>query len=256
MNRCLCSLVGLFIWLSVVSCKKEKDNSVPGSQCKMTSAEVKNSSSWIVTNYIYTGDKITLEKRYNYDVKLTYTGDNITQRDYLLNSGYDKLFYNADGTISNTESYFNNGTSSLLYRVSEFAYSSGKLVSQIVKFDTSSNPPKPLVILAQYNYTYTGNNITSCVFKDFIKDSTFIFNYQYDNLSNIFSKRKTNLITDPLFSGFVGDLLPLRLSENNVIKLQQYGQDNNLSYVLDDKQNLKEILVNGVVFYRYTYQCQ
>ncbi len=266
MNRSLTYLFIAFMSVFVIACQKEPDESIldePVANCKLMTAESLDTiGSFDLMEYVYTGEKITRLNHSDYYTTLTYDGNKITQRNFFeTNStalGYDKMYYNSDGTLNKCENYFSDPgiPAPFLYFISEFTYAGGKLVKMIEKEDISSGMPLPPVPVYEYTYTYTGNNITRCVIKDLLNGGSDTITYQFDNTANHFSKRSTNLFVDPLFADFIGELLPLGLSANNVIKLQQQGFDSNITYTLDAKKNMTELLVDGIVYFRYTYQCQ
>ncbi|MGO8055633.1 hypothetical protein, partial [Rhizobium leguminosarum] len=107
--------------------------------------------------------------------------------------------------------------------------------------------------LYEYNYTYTGNNITRAIEKNYVDAITDTLDYQYDNASNYY---KNIFLTDMFLSELNGQLLPMAFSANNVIKLSQGGDDFILGYTVDSKKNLTEFLVDGEVSTRYIYKCQ
>ena len=132
-----------------------------------------------------------------------------------------------------------------------FTYSAGKLVHLAEKADTTLG--QGLVKLYDYDYIYTGNNITRAIEKSYVDAITDTLDYQYDNVASYY---KNIFLTDMLMSELDGQLLPMVFSANNVSKISQGGDDYILSYSLDSKKNLTEFLVDGESIIRYIYKCQ
>jgi hypothetical protein len=261
MNRVLVYLGLVWVSISVLSCQKEPDESILGGgpgACTLIKAEVFDAGAVSDTaGYVYTDNKITRANRIDFSNVYIYNGDRIVRRNYLENDNqlaYDTVLYNADGTIRRIQTYFSSPLLpiAILLLDYELSYSAGKLVRLVEKADTSFTGAPP-VALYQYDYTYTGNNITSAVELDIEAASTDTLRYQYDNSGNYF---KSRLLTDIFLSEINGQTLPFAFSANNVISIAQGGDNFAITYTLDDKKNLRELLIDGELAIRYTYKCQ
>jgi len=261
MNRSASYLIIAFMSVLAISCQKEPDASIlhePATNCQLIKAEYMESGSVKDTaGYTYTNDKITRASYINYYNTYDYSGSKMTKRSYFESGslvGYDTIFYNGDGTIRKVETYLISPVipMPILFLEYVFTYSGGKLVNLIEKADTSFTGGGT-VALFEYNYTYTGNNITRAIEKNYVDAITDTLNYQYDNVSSYY---KNIFLTDMFMSELDGQILPMVFSANNVILLSQGGDDYALSYSLDSKKNLTELLIDGEAAIRYIYKCQ
>ncbi len=259
MKRSVSYLAIAFLSVLVVSCQKEPDESILDEPtCQLIKAESLENGMVIDTvGYTYTNDKITRANYTDFYNTFDYSGTKMTKRSYFENGslvGYDTILFNTDGTIRKVETYLKSPVIPLpiLFLDFVFTYSGGKLVNLVETADTSFTGGGP-VALYEYNYTYTGNNITRAIEKNFVDAITDTLDYQYDNVTNYY---KNIFLIDLFLSELNGQLLPMAFSANNVIKLSQGGDDYILSYSTDSKNNLSELQIDGEAYIRYSYKCQ
>lgn len=248
------------------SCKKD-DAAPTAPACKVDKAYyfAPNATSPSSTAaYTYSGNKLNKLNIEGEDVVFEYAGENITRRSFMASGtnttlSYDQIAYNADGTISRIESFGLSveGNYEVFERV-EFSYSTGKL-SGLITYDlTSGSAQKTL----QHAYTYTGNNITGVVETDYTMATpqSYSFSYTYDSNANYYKKQNAqSLLIDPYLGGIDGAFLPLFYSANNVTVLSSDGGSLPVSYTLDERQNLKEVVLavpgSGQIRVSYTNLC-
>ena len=252
--------------LFIASCQKEPDGSIlgpPTVKCSLVLAQYLDVSGTVddTSGYVYIADKLARINHMDYYNTLTYTGSRITRKTYFatgstVEDSYDQFSYNPDGTVSKAEYFITDPSSGfpVLAISIEISYSGGKPIKVVEKIDTNNNAiPDPLY---EYAYTYTGNNITRCVFKDLIDGTTVNIDFEYDTNPNYFPKEPPAFFTDFLFEDYAGDILPLIFSANNVTKITQTGATVLLTYVTDSNKNLTELRLNGQAIVRYGYKCQ
>lgn len=262
--------LGLAILCSALlftSCKKE-DAAPAAPTCKVDKASYYAPNATAPSStaaYIYNGNKVSKLGIDGDDVVFEYTGEKITRRSFMTTgsstvSGYDQIAYNTDGTISRMESFglSNEGTYEAFERV-EFAYSAGQL-SGLITYDLTSGLAQKTL---QHTYTYTGNNITGVVETDHTigTPASYSYSYTYDSNANYYKKQNAqSLLIDPYLGGIDGAFLPLFYSANNVTALSSDGGSLPVSYTLDERQNLKEVVLavpgSGQVRVSYTNLCQ
>jgi hypothetical protein len=251
----------LFITTFFAACKKDDDDD-SGSEnaCKISTVQYFDSGQVDLTGtYTYTGNQITKVQYDDYNSTFEYNGNNISKRNYFVSAGatpefYDQVSYNSDGTISKIETFGRTQSSYESFFRVDFVYSGGKLSkTTFLELDGGTTAP-----ILENTYTYTGNNITSVrIESDSVQQTV---NYTYDTNPNHLKKQNNQVfLVDQTFNlnfflfseqGIV--LLPMVYSENNVTSISNV----NVSYKSDDRQNLKDIEIDGDLFIRYNYLCQ
>lgn len=257
----------LFAASFIVSCQKEPDASildVPVTKCTLVKGEFLDGSGGVDDTAGYTYTNSLVSKIAFTDVYYTYqyNANKVSRRSYFQPGtvsalAYDEVTYNGDGTVAKVETFaaapgVPTGVLLLGY---EFTYSAGKLIRMVEKIDTSFTG-LPLKAYYEYDYTYTGNNITRYVENDIFNNIKDTVNFTFDNVNNYFKKNPNALFVDIFFNEINGQLAPFLFSANNVTMLSSTGGDLSISYSLDDKTNLKEVLVDGGAVVRYTYKCE
>lgn len=253
--------------LLFTACKKE-DAAPPTPACKVDKAYyyAPNATTPSSTaTYTYTDKKVSKLGIEGEDLVFEYTGEKISKRSFMATGspsvlGYDQIAYNADGAISKIESFglSTAGNYEAFERV-EFAYSAGKL-SGLITYDLTSGSPQKTF---QHAYTYSGNNITGVVETDHTMGSpqSYSYSYTYDGNANYYKKQNAqSLLIDPYLGGIDGVFLPLFHSANNVTAISSNDGSLPISYTLDERQNLKEVMVvvpqSGQIKVSYSNLCQ
>lgn len=214
--------------------------------------------------YTYTGDKVTKVQLGSSNFTLEYSGNNITKRNFFTTAGatpdmYDAITYNSDNTISKMETFYKSGQNYVLFWRTEFAYTGGK-ISKVTNYEVNNNTATGW---DEYTFNYTGNNITTVSLKDLTDPASPAqnINYSYDNNPNYFKKQNSNVF---LVDAFYIDpelylFLPMIFSANNVVSISGGAGTVNVTYELDNKQNLVnyKIMQAGTQFLRsqYIYTC-
>lgn len=253
--------------LLFTACKKE-DAAPPAPACKVDKAYyyAPNATTPSSTaTYTYTGNKLTKLGIEGDDLVFEYAGEKITKRSFMASGsptvlGYDQVAYNADGAISKIESFglSDEGTYIAFERV-EFTYSAGKL-SGLITYDLTSGSPQKTF---QHTYTYTGNNITGVVETDHTISTplSYTYSFTYDGNANYYKKQNAQaLLIDPYLGGIDGVFLALFHSANNVTAISSNGGSLPVSYTLDERQSLKEVVLvvpdSGQIRVTYSNLCQ
>lgn len=251
---------------SIIACQKEPDESIldePQLTCTLQKAEIMDGSGGIEDSgvYTYTNSMVSKIEFTNLYYTFQYTGTKVSRRNYYTPGvvapiGYDNVTYNGDGTVQKVETFIGAPglPNPILVLGFDFVYTGGKLTRWTEKID-STGSGQPLIPYYEYNYTYTGNNITRYIENDIFGNIKDTVDFQFDNVANHFAKNPNALFTDIFFNELNGQLAPFVFSANNVIKLSGTGGDLNIGYTLDNNKNLKELLVEGQVASRYTYKC-
>lgn len=247
------------------SCKKDDDDDTPPAvTCKLAKSVYFDQSGLREDSarFTYTGDRITKAEATDYYYTYEYAGDRVSKRNSFSTGQttpdyFQQLSYNSDGTPSKIETFVpTSGTNSQIYDRMEFVYSGGK-IQRIDYVDFSMGTGTKV---AEFLYTYTGNNITTVAIRDLTVSpaETTTFTYTYDANPNYLKKQNTQIhFLDPFFGDGDPTLMPFALSENNVASLSVDGQTAApLTYSLDDRQNIKDIKVVNRFIIAYTYQCQ
>lgn len=258
--------------LLFTSCKKDDDDAPDNTQtCKVDKQyyfDDGGTTASDTASYTYNGDKISSVNVSGITMNYEYSGNNVTKRNWMVPgvttpAAYDQITYNTDGTINKVETFFleQGSTNYLPVWRTDFTYTSGKIAG-ISQWDQSSGTE---VKLAEYTYTFTGNNITQLTLTDFEDPSapeTFTINVAYDGNNNYTKKQNAQaFLIDP----FIGNLnfidqglfLPLFFSANNVTAFSAGTSSYPVTYKLDDKQNLTEINVPDLdTRTTFTYLCQ
>jgi len=258
-----------FITLSflLASCKKEDNES---KNCGILKTELYEANTVAFRGYYtYTNNQITkveVPEIGGYYL-LDYTGDKITKRNFFVNGSsvidmYDQISYNADGTINKIETFelVGPGNTYERYNLTTFIYTNGKL-SKLQIFEDWGNATE---LIEEYTYTYTGNNITSFVYKDLETFQTKNFTFQYNTENNFYHALNSHiLLADPVLSSvdgmfpvIAGELLPLVLSANNATSIQE---DNTaampIEYTKDENGNITALRIDGEQRIGYAYRC-
>ena len=256
--------IGLTLFTSTffAACKKDDDDDDGGGNqnaCKVSQVQYFDSGQVYETGrYTYTENQLTKVQFDDYYYTFERTNNNISKRNYFFSASsspeyYDQITYNSDGTISRIEVSEKTQTSTYtpVLRI-ENTYSGGKInKTNYLLIDGGMTEP-----FLESTYTYTGNNITSMSYVDYSDTSQGTVNYTYDSNPNLFKKQNNQIfLVDQLFNflfsfeSFI--LLPMGFSENNVTNIS----NTTISYESDDRQNLKDVKIGGILFARYTSQC-
>lgn len=247
-------------------CKKDKDDVAKKENCRITKSYLYDGG--VIEDsavYFYSGNSITKIESSEFFYTLDYDGNNnITKRSYY-NPGtttaalYDQISYNSNNTISKIETFEKTvGTTFQSILRYDFAYINGKFNKITVNVLSNNITTK----VAEYMYTYTGDNITGVLIKNFTGSGPAqeTLNFTFDTNPNYFKKQGRQVfLTDLLFAYdlFEPSALPLTESANNVATLPaDAGSTEAVSYVPNEKQNLKELKVNNKLITSYAYQCQ
>lgn len=217
--------------------------------------------------YEYANDRL-VKIHYNDDEVITYdySGDNVVKRS-VFEIGqsspytYQTFSYNASGGLEKTilvyEDFFGAVSDS-----AAFVYSGGKMTSAIA-FSKSSITAGAYERQADYNFTYTGNNISKVVINTYIDgalDGTETVLLSFDKQPNYFRKQTPQFFqTDPFFLEADFLYLAFVLSENNVIKMADAdtpADTSEIEYLADSKGNFTEMKVDGFTALRYAYECK
>jgi hypothetical protein len=261
----------LLVFISAVtllfSCKKDDTNGGGGNtNCRATKVVYFEGTATPYDSavYTYTGDKVTKVQLDGANYTLEYSGNNITKRNFFTSAGatpdlYDVISYNPDNTISKIETFYKSGSTYVLFWRTDFAYTGGK-VSKVTNYEVTNNVSTGY---DEYTFTYTGNNITTVAYRDLENPGSPAQNitYAYDNNPNYFKKQNSQFF---LIDAFFIDpeiylFLPMIFSENNVTSITGGAGGVNVSYELDNNQNLVNYRITqaGTQFLRsqYTYTC-
>lgn len=245
----------------VSSCQKDPSDTITETNCQLSLAYYYDENGNALDSLVYTYSNNQLTKATSADGYMTfdYTNDRITRRSLFVTGfpgldGYDTFAYNADGTLASRKSYYSFSGQVVQGGQADFTYDAGKLVKYETKyFDPTSNQFVPSQTSL---YTYTGNNITQAVVTEHLTPDVLTYTYSYDNSVNYHTKKNT-LLTDLAFVDEVdGSLLPLVISQNNVTKAVEGGDETVLSYKTDTKGNLTEWYFDGELAARYVYDCR
>lgn len=244
----------------LLSCNSKKDVEAGNSSCKLTQeyryvGGVKDDS----VTYTYTGNKATKVQYGGGEYyTLQYNGEYVTRRNNFQSrssttpSDFLQVTYNTDNTVQKIESLEKASSGyAVAYRL-DFSYTSGKL-SKVTGYDVTNNVATKI---EEYTYTYTGENITSAVYKEIATGDTEAATFTYDNKSNYFKAQNIQLLLIDAFLASDGLSFPLIMSGNNVVGLTISGVPVQITYETDSKQNLTTIKVNNQNALAYTYQCQ
>jgi hypothetical protein len=262
------SLAFLGAVLLFTACKKDDDDggsSPPEQTCRVMKAVYFDSTGarGDSINYTYTGDKITkatFSDGYFYNFE--YAGDKVSKRSGFgagTNTAeyYQQITYRTDGSIEKIETFIDTlgtGSNYLLYERYEYTNASGKIskIGWFVPLFTQN-------VVAEYAYTFTGNNVSGITISDLTSSpaTTSNLTYTYDANPNYYKKQNAQIhFIDILFGDADPTLFPLAISENNVTGVASAGGSTAISYTLDSRQNLRVLNVGGAPFVEYTYQCQ
>jgi hypothetical protein len=250
--------------LLFTSCKKDDDDAPAAVTCKLAKSVYFNTQTGAKVDsaaYTYTGDKITKATSPQYYYTYEYSGDRVSKRNgfktgQTTSEFYQQYTYNTDGTISKVEVLVPGGASGQVVDRTEFIYNAGK-IQRIDYVDLSSGTAEKYL---EATYTYTGNNITTVLFKDLSVSpaETLTLTYAYDSNNNFLKKQNNQIyLLDPLFIDFIDPtLLPLAISANNPTSIVVGATTLPVTYSQDDKQNLKDIKLSAKSLVEYGYQCQ
>jgi hypothetical protein len=244
-----------------LACQKEPEDILTPPDCKLETIYYYDAGTVTDTATItYTGDNVSKVDYGSYYVVPEFTNGLLSKRTYYLSgtttaAAYDEYVYNADSSFNRVSSWFYINGSPVKGYEYDFAWTSGKLTTMTFKQDTSGTGVVPIIT---YDYTYTGNNITSMVLTDleFQDDDTLY--YTFDNLANHYKKNNTIWVADLLFTDLNGIALPFALSANNVVG---FGEDvpndvTVVTYDLTNRNELASMRFDGDKFSEYRYKCQ
>lgn len=261
------SLAFLGAALLFTACKKDDDDGdAPAQQtCRVTKAVFFDSTGARddSVNYTYTGDKITkatFSDGYYYNFE--YAGDRVSKRSGFAGGTntaeyYQQIAYRTDGSIEKIETFIDTlgtGSNYLLYERYEYTYASGKIsrIDWFVPLFTTNR-------VAEYAYTFSGNNVSGITISDFTTSpaTTSNLSYTYDTNPNYYKKQNGQIhFIDILFGDANPTLFPLAISDNNVTRITGPSSSTAISYTLDSRQNLRTLTVAGAPLIEYSYQCQ
>jgi hypothetical protein len=262
--KILQSLLLLFILsFSITSCKKDDDDKKQET-CRLIKTDYYNNGTVASSaNYKYeNGRVVRVEVPGQSNFNLEYTGERITRRRYFPTgsttaNGLDQISYNADGTISRIEMFNLNGSSQSKYYQIDFAYTGGKLNKATYSEVNSSGT---LVVDEEHTFTYTGNNITSQVFKIFngSQSQSIPLTITHDTNANAFKKINQQVfLIEPFFDDIEGGIfLSLLFSENNVKEIKAATGSIPFEYTNDAKGYLSSFLLGGQKVAGFNYECQ
>ncbi len=252
------------------SCKKDDDEEQqpqPDPVCKTVKAYIYGQGGAIEDSviYTYTGTQITkMEVLGEGHVALEYANNRVSKRSYFdptlptTATDYATYIYNTDGTVSKIDYFEYMGGSYSKWRSVSVTYTAGKYNKVSISEDDGTGN---FILVEDYTYTYTGNNITTVVANSYVNgvvDDTFTANYTYDTKANYFTKQNPLfMFTDPFLGEFDGTLLPLLVSTNNSTAITVMGMPvATFNYQVDSKDNITRFDVSGDPFIGYAYQCQ
>jgi hypothetical protein len=259
----------LFITAStlIFSCKKDDTNGGGTPNCRVTKVNYFETSTTPYDSavYTYTGDKVSKVQLSSANYTLEYTGNNITKRNFFTSAGaspdlYDAITYNGDNTISKIETFYRvSGSNYALFWSTEFGYTGGKL-TKVTNYEVTNNVRTGF---DEYTYTYTGNNITTAAYSDLTDPGSPAqnINFAYDNNPNYLKRQNSQVF---LLDAFFIDpelylFLPMIFSQNNVTTITGDAGFVNVSYDLDNNQNLVNYRImqgnTQVLRSQYTYTC-
>jgi hypothetical protein len=210
--------------------------------------------------YTYDGNKVTKAEIIgddNMHFTFEYSGEKVVKKNYFTSSStlsteYDKINYNANGTISSVEHYIKSSTSDVKVEVRDLTYNNGKL-SKLVFSEVSNGTAD---IINQMEFTYTNGNITSEKITDAISPNdpetiTFTYDNNGNYSKNLFSQPA---IIDPVFDLSDEGSIPALFSANNPITTADTGFPGSLSIVYTlNNSNLTSIKLSGLTAVKYNY---
>lgn len=261
LNGLLIGIIATAVFFT--SCSKEGHQNEP--TCQVTKvyfydSGVKDDSA----TYSYMGNKVTKVQTSSTEyITYEYKGDKVVRRNFIFSGNpavpdyHDSIAYNNDGTPARIVNFVYYNNTNFNYARVEFTYSGGKLTkATIFNNDGTGQFEKE----EEDTYTYTGNNITALTSVDYssgVPQSQTI-NYTYDNNSNYFTKQNAQFFfVDPYIStnDFDATLLPLYFSANNVTGIGAGALKIPVTYILDQKNNLQQVKLNGSPLVEYVYFC-
>ena len=280
MRKC-CFILALFM-TTITSCQKEVLNEqtqeVIKTDCRLNESTLyADSSLHEKASYTYRGDTLAhIDVSVGWDTgRYTFeynSSGNIVRRTFYKAAApgevasYTVVRYNTDGTMRKYETFLKQGTADQLEHLVELDYTAGKLTHLVSSYynEDESTMEKDL----EYEYRYTGNNITFEIKTTYNPDNIAVSNGTYDyNSDNSHLARfgLQLLVTDPAFESAGGDYVAALVSANNPIRLNVIdpGEEEvyTFLYTLDDKKNLKKVNIKderGTVNYtfNYAYTCR
>ena len=214
-------------------------------------------------SYVYFNDRL-MEVHYAYDsffTALEYKNELISKRNYVIEGSnqifaFDKINYNPDSTLKSVQFYYIFPGVQFLFQEYEFTWTNGKLNGLLHKIDTSGTGSGTIPYL-RYTFSYTGENISTTVEEDLFEQESNTYNYTYNNTRNYYRQMPVLFLTDNLFFGFDGSLLPFGISMNNVTGFSLTGVGSRtVSLVPDANGGPKQLLIDGEQIAQYFYTCQ
>lgn len=258
----------LFLGVAVflASCQKElSSDGLALPDCKLEKIYYYSGSTTIddSVSYEYSNGKISKVQYIDYYATIMFNGDKIGKKLYFDNGqttsfGYEEYTYNSNGNLTRADYYITSPSfpTPYLYDRTDLVWNAGKLQSLVYLGDTSATGtgPDPLV---EYTYTYNGENIDRTITNDLVSQVKDTLYFSHDANLNYYLKSPQLLLTDRIFNGLDGSLLPLGLSLNNVTSISgtNFGTLP-LTYEENDQGNIKELKASNFPAARYMYKCQ
>jgi hypothetical protein len=243
-----------------VSCTKNVTESSLGTNCQLIKVVTyENAVTTDSALYVYVNNKVSRINWVNWYYTFEYNGEKITKRSTFETAGtiaymYDLVSYNADNTINKIEKFVLNAGNYVRSYVNEFTYNNGKLNKTSIKTDNNGT----LTLEEEYAYSYTGTNITQCIYTFFDSSngnpvSTFEFTYMYDKNANYLVQQNPQAL---LLDEYDGAFVPGYVSTNNIITSNLQGSPITESYKLNNNAYLQSISVLNSMIASFTYDCQ
>ena len=187
----------------------------------------------------------TLLFNYTYE----YQGDRILKQNLFINSAnsddYDTILYNGDGTYQKIERYTRTNNGFVLYARFTFTCMDSKL-SQFTRTSIQNGTAN---ILEEYDFAYTGENITTLVTKEFSPNGNAMKTYtlEYDSNPNYYNRiSRQPLLQDIAFEDWDEFSIAAATSANNITSITQGGSPiSSFTYILDGNKNVTEVMING-----------
>lgn len=268
-------LLLLFVIVFMISaCQKEPDfTDVPlsVSGCKPAKVYAYDNSGTITDSawYEYANEKpVKLYLSGDEYTTFTYNGDKISRRS-LFETGSTKPYYyqlysyNPDGKITKIESFNDDVFSGSTKGDSTLLIYSDQKLSSIKTYLEKPSGNGAMVLAYEYLFTYSGNNITKIISKEYengsvTNEESYLF--AYDAKPNYFRKQSPYFLqTDPFFADADYLYFSFALSENNIVKVTDVSSNaavSTLSYDADSNGNVSVFSVDDEPVLGYTYACK
>jgi hypothetical protein len=183
-----------------------------------------------------------------------YSNGRIVKRNHFLvgstESAYTIFTYDAQGKMTAIEIFDDKNIKNRSYILT---YSGNMLVKVIAKRHYMGIE----IIETEYNYTYTGDNISRSTIFSPGTSQTIVVEYTYDSEQNHLNKRINTLLVEPYFFTKEGTLYPYFFSRNNLLTVVYNGVPSGgvHKWVTNPSGYLTELLVDNTVLVKYEYNC-